>query len=125
MDEKNETFEYTYSAEQQEEIERIRNKYLKKEDDKLEQLRQLDASVGKKGTAAGISVGLIGTLLFGGAMSMALVIGPDMIMESLMLGIPGIICMVAAYPLYKKVTAKERERIAPQILALTEEIHHS
>ena len=63
MENKKETFEYTYSAEQQAEIERIKSKYLPKEDNKLEQLRQLDASVTNKGTMIGIIVGLAGCLL--------------------------------------------------------------
>lgn len=30
--------------------------------------------------------------------------------------------MIFAYPIYKKLTEKQRKRIAPQILALTEEL---
>ena len=41
MDQNEETFEYRYSAKQQEEIEAIRRKYLPKEEDKMEQLRQM------------------------------------------------------------------------------------
>lgn len=117
-----ETFEYTYSAEQQAEIEKIKSKYLPKEDNKLAQLRKLDASVTNKATMIGILIGLAGCLMFGGGMSMVLVVGIDMLLPSLLLGIPGILAMVMAYPTYKKVIEKERERIAPQILALTEEL---
>ena len=42
---KEETFEYTYSAKRQEEIEAIKNKYLPPKEDKMEQLRKLDTSV--------------------------------------------------------------------------------
>ena len=41
MEEKKESFHYTYSAKQQEEIQSIRKKYLPQED-KMEQLRRLD-----------------------------------------------------------------------------------
>ena len=117
-----EQFEFTYSAEQQAEIEKIRNKYISKEDDKLTQLRNLDASVTKKGTIIGITLGIAGCLLLGSGLSLVLVIGSEMVVESILLGVPGIAAMVGAYPLYKKVTDSERERIAPQILALTEEL---
>ena len=117
-----EQFEFTYSAEQQAEIEKIRNKYITKEDDKLTQLRNLDASVTKKGTIIGITLGIAGCLLLGSGLSLVLVIGSEMVVESILLGVPGIAAMVGAYPLYKKVTDSERERIAPQILALTEEL---
>ena len=117
-----EQFEFTYSAEQQAEIEKIRNKYITKEDDKLTQLRNLDASVTKKGTIIGITLGIAGCLLLGSGLSLVLVIGSEMVVASVLLGVPGIAAMVGAYPLYKKVTDSERERIAPQILALTEEL---
>ena len=39
----NHSFEYTYSAQQQQEVEAIRQKYLPKEEDKMEQLRRLHA----------------------------------------------------------------------------------
>lgn len=122
MENNKETFEYTYSAEQQAEIEKIRSKYMPKTDDKLEQLRKLDASVTKKGTVMGLIMGITGCLVFGISLSMVLVIGEMMIVPSIILAIPGIAGMAWAYPLYKKVTEKERERIAPQILALTEEL---
>lgn len=122
MENNKETFEYTYSAEQQAEIEKIRSKYLPKTDDKLEQLRKLDAAVTKPGTIWGLVIGILGTLIFGGGMSCTLVGGAELFVPGIALGIVGIIFMIAAYPLYKKITEKERERIAPQILALTEEL---
>ena len=42
--ENNQSFEYTYSAEQQKEVEAIRKKYLPKEEDRMEQLRKLHYS---------------------------------------------------------------------------------
>lgn len=122
MEKNSEIFEYTYSAQQQAEIEKIRNKYLPKEDDKLAQLRKLDASVTNKATMVGISIGLAGCLLLGSGMSLALVVGMEMLGLSLIMGIPGIIAMAMAYPVYKRVIEKERERIAPQILALADEL---
>ena len=56
MEEKKETFEYNYSAKQQKEIKTIREKYVPKEENKMEQLRRLDASATKPGTAASIIV---------------------------------------------------------------------
>ena len=50
MESKNNSFHYTYSAKQQEEIQHIREKYLPKTEDKMEQLRRLDRSATKKGT---------------------------------------------------------------------------
>jgi len=120
--ENNKEFEYTYSAEQQAEIEKIKSKYLPKADDKLEQLRKLDASVTKKGTVVGLIMGIVGCLIFGGGMSLVLVGGMEWLFPSIVLGSMGIVAMALAYPIYKRITEQERERIAPQILALTEEL---
>lgn len=122
MEKVKEQFEYTYSAEQQAEIEKIRSKYLPKADDRLERLRKLDESVTKKGTMVGITLGIVGCLLFGAGLSLVLVIGEEMVVASVLLGVPAIVAMVVAYPLYKMITEREMERIAPQILALTEEL---
>ena len=122
MEQNKDIFEYIYSAEQQVEIEKIRNKYLPKQEDKLEQLRKLDASVTKKGTIISIMLGIVGILAFGGAMSMILVVGNSLLLPGVLLGVFGIVFMVVAYPIFSKVTEKERERIAPEILALTEEL---
>ena len=69
MEKHNETFEYTYSAVQQEEIERIKSKYLPKEETKLDKLKKLDASVTRPGTIWAIGFGVIGCLIFGGGLS--------------------------------------------------------
>lgn len=122
MESSKETFEYTYSAEQQAEIERIRSKYLPKQESKLDQLRKLDASVTRPGTIVGIAIGVIGILIFGGGMSCCLTGGNALFVPGIILGVVGLMCMILAFPLYKKITDRERERIAPQILALTEEL---
>ena len=55
---KENTFEYTYSAKQQQEIENIRKKYLPKEEDKMETLRRLDKSAENPGLIAALAIGL-------------------------------------------------------------------
>lgn len=122
MNSQNETFEYTYSAAQQEEIEKIRSKYIPQENSKLEQIKKLDASVTRPGTVAGLILGIAGCLIFGGGMSCCLVAPDTLLIVGILLSIPGIIMMIAAYPVYKKITDKKRKEIAPQILALTDEL---
>jgi type II secretory pathway pseudopilin PulG len=40
----------------------------------------------------------------------------------IVVGIIGIAILVAAYPLFVHITKKQREKIAPEILRLTEEL---
>lgn len=118
----NEFFEYTYSAAMQEEVKKIREKYISapKEEDKLETLRRLDASVTKKGTILSLIFGILGTLIFGTGMCCCLVW--NLFFVGVIVGLIGLVGVSLAYPAYSYVTKKEREKIAPQILRLTEEL---
>lgn len=115
-------FEYTYSAKRQEELEKIRSKYIPKEEDKMETLRRLDQSVERIGTTASIIVGVIGTLIMGGGMSLVMVGPDDFFVCGIIVGVIGMVILAMAYPIYKVIMKKQREKIAPQILALSEEL---
>lgn len=117
-----ETFNYTYSAEQQAELKKIRAKYIPAEESKLDQLRRLDRSAGQKGTAMALVVGVLGTIVMGGGMSMIMVWGGSLFVPGIIVGIAGIAGVCAAYPLYLHTTKKEREKIAPEIIRLTDEL---
>ena len=119
--ENKETFSYTYSAKEQEEIKKIREKYVPKEADKMEQLRRLDESVTRKGTVISLIVGIIGALILGTGLSMCMV-WTELFVSGIIVGIIGIVMVSAAYPLYSYVTKKEREKIAPEIIRLTDEL---
>jgi len=115
-------FEYTYSAKQQEEIKAIKMKYVPKEENKMETLRKLDKSVEKQGTIWALVLGIVGTLIFGGGMSFVMVGDADFMLVGIILGIIGMAVLGVAYPVYKNVTKKQRKKMAPQILALSEEL---
>ena len=122
MENNNEAFEYTYSAERQEEIERIKRKYIPKEEDKLERLRKMDQAVTRPGTIWSLVIGILGCLLFGVGMCCTLVWADSVFVLGVVAGVLGMGIMGCAYPVYKRITARERERMAPQILALAEEL---
>ena len=121
---KNETFNYTYSASQQDELKRIREKYSapEKTEDKMEQLRRLDKSVTKPGTVISLIVGIISVLIMGTGMSMCMVGSGDMFIPGIIVGVVGMIGVIAAYPLYSAVTKRRREKLAPEIIRLTDEL---
>lgn len=125
--EKQQSFEYTYSAQQQQEIEAIRKKYLPKEEDKMDKLRRLHGSATQKAKAASISVGVIGTLILGTGMSLVMTELGDALGEfamgaGILTGLLGLILVALAYPTYNGTLKRERKRIAPEILRLTEEL---
>lgn len=118
----NNTFHYTYSAAQNKEVQSIRQKYLPKEENKLELLKRLDSTVNAAGTMESLIIGILGCLLFGAGLCLSMqIIGNSMIL-GIFLGLAGAIGMGAAYPVWKAVRNKKREELAPRILALAEEL---
>ena len=117
-----ETFTYNYSATQSKEIERIRSKYLPKEENKLETLRRLDSRVQKAGMTESLSVGIVGSLVFGIGMCFGLGALPAAPWLAYLFGLTGISIMLPAYPIYKRISRRTKEALAPEILRLTDEL---
>ena len=130
MENKDETFRYTYSAKEQAEVAHIRDKYLPQKEDKMAQLRALDQSVSRKAAGWGIGLGVLGSLIMGTGMSLtmselSLILGAYQkyaMVIGVAIGLLGIALVALAYPVYHRVLAKERARVAPQILRLTDEL---
>ena len=125
--ENKEEFSFTYSAEQQKEVEAIRKKYLPREADKMEQLRRLHGIPTQKAQAASLAVGVIGALIMGTGMSLAMTeigaaLGSLAMVIGIVVGIVGMVLVALAYPLYNRVLKKQREKIAPEILRLSDEL---
>jgi hypothetical protein len=132
MENNKDGFNYTYSAKEQEEIKAIREKYFPAEEseDKMAQLRRMDRSVTQKATVVSLIFGTIGALILGFGMSLFMsnlgdilgVSGSVAILIGIIVGIVGIILVCAAYPLYNHIARMEREKIAPEIIRLADEL---
>ena len=94
----------------------------------MAQLRRLDAGVYSKATTVSLVVGIIGTLMMGLGMSLAMtdigeMLGTVLAMAiGVNIGIVGIVLVCLAYPIYNRTLRKEREKIAPEIIRLTDEL---
>ena len=117
-----EVFEYVYSAPQHSEIRKIREKYLPREMTKLEQLRALDAGVTRRGTAVSLLHGILYTLVLGTGMSCCMVWTERLFLPGILIGCIGLAGVAATYPIYNRIVKQDREKIAPEILRLTEEL---
>lgn len=126
----NGTFSYTYSAKQQEEIRSIQEKYTAPEEDKMEQLRKLDRSVTEKATVVALVIGIIGALILGSGMSLVMtelyaILGLSQTMSmiiGIIIGLVGMVLVSLAYPIYKRTLNKERDKAAPEIMRLADEL---
>ena len=125
-------FIYTYSAGEQAEIRRIRDKYTAptEVEDKMSRLRRLDASVTNTAQAVSLVFGVIGTLVLGFGMSLIMTELSDALGFSentamavgITVGVVGGALASLAYPMYNAIVRAKRKKIAPEIIRLTDEL---
>ena len=125
-------FTYTYSAKEQAELKRIREKYTAstEDEDKMTRLRRLDASVTNTAQAVALVFGIIGALILGFGMSLIMTdfaeilgIGETMAMViGIPVGIVGGVLASLAYPIYNTIVKAKRKKLAPEIIRLTDEL---
>jgi len=134
MDNNNEKngFSYTYSAKEQAELKKIREKYApqSEEEDKMARLRRLDASVARTAQAVALVFGVLGTLILGSGMSLCMTdlfaafgIGKNTaFVVGIAVGVVGGILASLAYPIYNAIVRHKRKKLAPEILRLADEL---
>ena len=115
-------FNYTYSSKEQEELKKIRNKYIPKEEDKMDQLRKLDESTTRPGTIISLIVGIVSSLILGVGMCCTMIWADTLFIPGIIIGVIGILGILSAYPLYVRITDKQRKKLAPEILKMTNEL---
>ena len=128
----NNGFQYTYSAKEQTELKRIRDKYTAptEVEDKMDRLRRLDASVTNTAQAVALVFGVIGTLILGFGMSLVMtelaeslgISGDAAMVIGIIVGIVGGILASLAYPIYNAIVKAKRKKLAPEIIRLTDEL---
>lgn len=118
-------FHYSYSAKQNEEVQAIRNKYLPQPESKLEELKRLDQCVHSAGMAQSLAVGIIGCLVFGLGMCIAMEVLRGSMVLGTLFGACGMAVMIAAYPVYRSCFRKAKAKHQPRILELIAELSHT
>ena len=115
-------FSYTYSAAENQEVLRIRKKYLPKEETKLEELKRLDSLVQNSGVIQSLCAGIGGCLVFGLGLCLAMEVIGHMIWLGVILGLVGTAGMLAAFPIYRKIFHKAKSQHSPRILELAAQL---
>ena len=122
------TFTYTYNAQTNREVLSIREKYLPRQKTGLETLKELDAKVKKPANVFGYTYGSISAVVMGAGMSLVMtdigaVIGlAGAMVPGIAIGVAGMIMTLTTYPIYKNILDARKQKYAPEILALSEEI---
>ena len=118
-------FTYQYSAAQNREVEQIRRRYLPREESGIDRLRRLDERVRCAGMIEALTLGIVGCLIFGIGMCWGLGVFGEGAWPAIPFCTVGILAMIPAYPLYRRISRRTRERLAPEILRLSEDIMSS
>ena len=122
------TFEYTYSAQQSQEAQRIRAQYLPKTESALDELKRLDRKVKRPAAILAYMLGSLSAIIMGSGMSLVMTdIGvmlgmTDPLIPGAVLGVIGMVMAIANYPVYKKVLAGRKAKYAEQIIALSDKL---
>ena len=128
----NKGFQYTYSAKEQAELKRIRDKYTAptETEDKMTRLRRLEASVTNTAQAVALVFGVIGTLILGFGMSLVMtelaesfgISGDAAMVIGIIVGIVGGVLASLAYPIHNAIVKAKRKKLAPEIIRLADEL---
>jgi hypothetical protein len=118
-------FNFRYAApteEERREIDSIRRQYVPQEqkETKLERLRRLDALVKNAAAIWSLVSGVVGCLIFG--LGLTMVLEWKILVWGILLMAVGSVPMAAAYPIYRKVLQKYKNRYGEEILRLSEEL---
>lgn len=120
-----EKFNYSYSAvteEEKKEIERIKRQYEQKpkKESELERLKKLDSKVKELPQILALTIGIIGTLIFG--VGLTLVLEWNIPVWGVIVGVVGAIIVTLAYPSYKFYTRKLKEKYKDEIIKISNSI---
>ena len=118
----NNSFQYIYSAKQQNEIKMIRDKYIDVEEDKIRKLKKLDESTTKSASIISLILGIMGLLLFGSGMSLCLVWTDTFMSYGICVGVIGIIICSINYPIYVTSVNRNKKKVAKEIIALADDL---
>lgn len=118
-------FNFKYKAlsqEERKEIDSIRRQYTPKEqtETKMDRLRRLDSLVKNTAVIWSLCLGIIGTLIFG--IGLTLILEWNIWLWGIVLMAVGSVPMMIAYPVYKAVFKKYKNRYGEEILKLSEEL---
>ena len=105
--------------------ESVAKDYMPKETNKVRQLKKLDERAKLPAFITAMTLGIIGTLIFGIGMCFGLSVfgtGEIFMVIGVLVGIVGAAICIINYPLYKKLLKKGKEKYAFEILELAKEI---
>ena len=122
-------FSYTYSAQENREVQNIRKKYLPREATKLEELKALDARVKKPANVFAYTYGSVSAIIMGAGMSLIMTdiaetigLAVDPMLPGIVIGVVGMVMALLNYPMYKGILGSRKKKYGAEILKLSDKI---
>lgn len=103
-------------------VERIRGDYLPAERTKLDELKALDRKVKRPAEIFAYTFGVVGSLVLGTGMCLAMKVIGNMMPLGIGVGLVGIALVTVNYFLYKKILKSRKQKYANEILKLTDDL---
>ena len=108
-------------------VEKIRSAYTEPQHTELDALKALDAKVKRPAKVFGFTWGTVGAIVMGSGMSLCMTelgaaFGGFAMVVGIAVGVAGLAAAALAWPLGRHILDRERRKIAPQILRLTDEL---
>ena len=108
-------------------VDKICSQYTEQQHTEPDALKALDAKVKKPANVFGYTYGSIGAVVMGAGMSLVMTdigaaLGRLAMIVGIAVGLVGMVLAALAYPVYNRVLKKQRAKVAPQILHLSEEL---
>ena len=122
------TFSYTYSAKENQQVLNIRDQYLPHKKNEVEMLKELDAKVKRPANVFAYTYGAVSAIVMGAGMSLVMTdIGAMIGLVSTMvpgiaIGVVGMAMALSTYPIHKRMLANRKKKYAPEIIKLSEKI---
>ena len=118
-------FNFKYTApteEERKEIDSIRRQYAPQSqtESKLDRLRRLDSLVKNTAIIWSLVLGVLGTLIFG--LGLTMILEWQILPWGIVLMVIGSVPIAIAYPVYKTVLKKYKNRYGEEILRLSKEL---
>ncbi len=104
-------------------VEKVLESYQEKEYTKLDQLKELDKKVSKPAKIFAYTFGIIGSLVLGFGMCVAMkVILEGLMVLGIIIGLIGIFMVSINYFLYQKILSSRKNKYAKEVLDLSNEL---
>jgi hypothetical protein len=109
-------------------VEKIRTKYVEKQEGSLDELRKLDKKVKRPAEVFAYIFGSIGAIVMGAGMSfvmtdIAATLGlGDMTVPGIAIGVVGMALAIVNYPIYKGILTSRKKKYAERVLELSNKV---